>query len=287
MSTILQQISEVIKRESPTLSFTILEIGALPLDNEAESFYTLHHYFPTSKIIGFELDTTLCEQLNQQSSSHFSYYAQAIGRREESRPLYITNHPMCTSLYKPNEKLLSLYNNLEVASLKEISTTSTIDLDTFRERNGIGDIDFIKIDVQGAELDIFKGAVDTLQKTLMIVSEVEFIELYHDQPLFGDVNSYLMTQGFMFHKFLDLAGRTLTPIILKNNPNIRSQDMWSDTLFMKDIESIEKLEDETCLKMVILSHLYQSNDVAHFYAQEYDKRRETQLAQEIFSILAQ
>ena len=42
-----------------------------------------------------------------------------------------------------------------------------------------------------------------IKKTLMIVSEVEFIELYIDQPLFGDVSSFLKDQDFILHKFLD------------------------------------------------------------------------------------
>ena len=63
-------------------------------------------------------------------------------------------------------------------------------------------VDFIKIDIQGAELDVFKGGVDTLKDVVAIVSEVEFIPHYIDQPLFGDVCSFLTEKGFMFHKFL-------------------------------------------------------------------------------------
>ena len=39
-------------------------------------------------------------------------------------------------------------------------------------------IDFIKIDVQGGELDVFKGGSKTLKNVLKIVCEVEFIQHY-------------------------------------------------------------------------------------------------------------
>ena len=65
----------------------------------------------------------------------------------------------------------------------------------------MGPIDFLKVDIQGAELDVFKGSRETLKEILMIVSEVEFIEQYIDQPLFGDVSSFLKDFDFMFHNF--------------------------------------------------------------------------------------
>ena len=58
---------------------------------------------------------------------------------------------MCCSLYKPSEDLLSLYQNYEVVYLKSKTTVDTITLDNFVAANNIGPIDFIKIDVQGAE----------------------------------------------------------------------------------------------------------------------------------------
>jgi FkbM family methyltransferase len=52
------------------------------------------------------------------------------------------------------------------ASAKEvISYNITIDrLDDFIERNNISNIDFIKIDIEGAELDCIKGGIDSLRK---------------------------------------------------------------------------------------------------------------------------
>ena len=59
---------------------------------------------------------------------------------------------MCSDLYEPDSELMSLYNNLEVAYLKSKSSIKTTSLDQFLNENGIHSVDFIKADVQGAEL---------------------------------------------------------------------------------------------------------------------------------------
>ena len=82
---------------------------------------------------------------------------------------------MCSSLYEPNEELLDFYNGFKVAKLKEKKEIETITLDDFINKEKIEDIDFIKIDVQGAELDVLKGATNTIKNVLKIVCEVEFI----------------------------------------------------------------------------------------------------------------
>ena len=41
---------------------------------------------------------------------------------------------MCSSTYEPNEELLKIYNNLEVALLKDISKIKTTSLDIFLKK---------------------------------------------------------------------------------------------------------------------------------------------------------
>ena len=61
---------------------------------------------------------------------------------------------------------------------KSEAIINTISLDQFIEENDVTSVDFIKIDVQGAEGDIFKGAPKTLKNALNIVCEVGFVPLY-------------------------------------------------------------------------------------------------------------
>jgi len=54
----------------------------------------------------------------------------------------------------------------------------------------------IKIDVQGGELDVLRGAERTLDSTDALLIECSFVELYAGQPLAHEVIAHLATRGF-------------------------------------------------------------------------------------------
>jgi len=110
-----------------------------------------------------------------------------------------------------------------------------------------------------------------------IVSEVEFIPHYVDQPLFGDVSGFLMQHGFMFHKFLGMAGRALRPVMMNNDRNSASQHIWPDAMFIKDILRLSELPAEKLLKMGVLSYLYESPDVAYSCFHAADQKGQTDI----------
>ena len=280
MNKPLFELVESIKKTNIELNFNIIEIGALQIQDKKEPFYQLLDYFPSSKIIGFEIDQEVCEKMNINSREGVKYYPYALGKANERRKLYITQDPMCSSLYKPNEELLKLYNNLEVAYLKEETKIDTVSLDYFIDKHEIGNIDFIKIDVQGAELDIFQGASKTLKNVLKIVCEVEFVPHYQNQPLFGDVCNHLIKHDLMFNKFLDLAGRSLKPIVMNNKLNFPSQYIWSDAIFIYHIQKIKNLTDEQILKLSLFACVYLSLDLTFYCLSEYDRRYSTSFAKE-------
>ena len=271
------KLANAIRDIENNLTFTIMEIGAAPLADRKEPFHDLLNAFPGSQLIAFELDKQLCADLNRKSPRGMRYFPVALGRTEETRPLYETVHPMCTSLYRPNEPLLDCYNNLHVAKLKSISSVETVSLDRFTADHEIRDVDFIKIDIQGTELDVFQGGSRALRDLVAVVSEVEFVPLYVDQPLFGDVCRFLADQGLMFHKFIEIAGRTLRPTIANNDPNFAIQQLWADAMFVRNVPTLAELSPRKLLKLALLSYLYESGDLVIHCLRLYDEQRGTRL----------
>lgn len=275
-NTVVSQIIGIVKKHAPELSFTLLDVGALPV-GQVEPFYWLGEQFPNARIIGFEVDDAVCKSLNEKTPDCFEYHACALGRSNEDVPFYVTKHPMCSSLYKPNVELYRYFNALDVAEIERETTIRTTTLDTFCQQNGIEQIDFMKLDVQGAELDIFQGGVAALASTVMIVTEVEFIPVYENQPLYGDVSAFLAQHDFMLHKFTDLGGRSMKPIIINNNPNATVQVLWADALFIKDIRKLDGLAPDQLLRLAVLSCLYGSVDLTFHCLGLYDARSGTDL----------
>lgn len=73
--------------------------------------------------------------------------------------------------------------------------------------------DLIKIDVQGAELEVLSGAEDTLSSCRWVVLEVSTLPLYEGQPLSGATFDWLETRGWRFvgsgYRWLSPAGQLL------------------------------------------------------------------------------
>lgn len=60
----------------------------------------------------------------------------------------------------------------------------------------LGQHDFIKIDVQGAELDVLKGGIETIKQARFLLLELSFVDYNHDSPLIDDILAYTRTLGF-------------------------------------------------------------------------------------------
>lgn len=282
MSTRENILFSKVKEAEQALTFTCLEIGASPYGT-AERFHVLVDYFPNSRILAFEIDQHVCDELNRSAKPGIEYFPVALGEFEEERPIYLTEHPMCSSLLRPNEALNSLYINLDVAKLRAIEKIKTVSLDTFCNQHRIDHIDFIKVDIQGAELEVFRGGANTLENVLFIVTEVGFVPMYVNQPLFGDVNQFLGEKGLKFHRFLKLEGRTLSPVLLNSDPDYPSQHMWADAIFISEIAAANTLSSQKLLKLGVLAYLYDSLDVAYHCFNIYDTRHATKLSELIFN----
>ncbi len=276
MAKILRFLETLAKFDN-SIEFQMLEVGAHPYEGSNEPFHQIINFFPNSKIFAFEINKDECEKLNKNSPKGIKFFPYALSEKQQRKKIHVTNHPMCTSLYEPNEKLMRLFNNLNFAYLKKIEEIETVSLDFFIKKQNLKFIDFIKIDIQGAELDVFRGGVECLKKVLTIITEVEFVELYKNQPLFGDVNTFLKEKDLIFHKFISLQGRTLKPTILNNDPNYSTQHMWSDVMYVRNIETISDLDDKQLLKLSILAFLYGSPDLTHYCLAKFDEKNNTDL----------
>lgn len=265
--------------------FMMIEIGARPVTGPAEPFHALLKAFPGSRNIAFEVDEELCQTLNRNAASGMEFYPKALGKAVESKIFYATEHPMCASLYEPDERWPDLFHYLDVMRTKHTGTLDVTTLAAFAKDKGINAIDFVKLDVQGAELEVLQGAEETLDSVVCIVCEVEFVHLYKNQPLFGDVDAFLRSRGFLLHKFQGAGGRAMKPIVFNNDPNHPSQLMWSDAVFVRDLRKPERMTDEQLLKLAVYMEMYGSVDVCHYLMAQLDSRRGTRLADEMLKQL--
>ncbi len=108
----------------------------------------------------------------------------------KTRTTWADGNQGASSMYKASGKYpLEDYHQdlIEVESLR---------LDTFMTNNKIEKIDILWMDIQGAELKALHGLGEKLNVVKIIQLEVEFIEIYSQQPLFRNINDFLKKNNF-------------------------------------------------------------------------------------------
>lgn len=69
--------------------------------------------------------------------------------------------------------------------------------------------DLLKLDVQGYELEVLKGATNALRKIQAVIAEVSFFPFQTGMPLFHVVTGHLAEHGFLAYDVLGLCLRPL------------------------------------------------------------------------------
>jgi FkbM family methyltransferase len=246
----------------------ILDVGAAFLENPP---YQALVDAGRARISGFEPDQHEREKLQQKYGDSHVFYPYFVGSGGPAT-FHQTNWSITGSLFEPNTQLVQKFNYLdEVMHPVSTEPVMTVRLDDMPE---IRDVDFIKIDVQGAELAVLQNATRILPEVLLIQAEVEFVPLYRDQPMFADVDTFLRASGFQFHAFDGLYGRSFKPMLPSTGPyEPFRQLLWSDALYVANWMELERLTVDKLRRYAVLAHdVLRSFDLVHLILSELDRR---------------
>ncbi len=238
----------------------VVDVGALPLPG-VEEIYAPLITSERGRLTAFEPNPEGLDALRGKLGEPHRFFPHVIGSGEPAT-FHEAEAPACGSLYPPNEPLLNFFP--DVAPFMRLRNTHAVEtrrLDSIKE---IERIDFLKLDVQGAELDVLKGAGDLLKDTLVILTEVEFLPLYKGQPLFADVDTFLRGAGFQFHVFGTLARRFVWPLQTTDASVLGlNQTLWGDAMYIRDLTTLGDLPVARRMMLAALMHeLCGSVDIA-------------------------
>jgi len=181
---------------------------------------------------GFEPDKrtydSLMEQHTKSTIDSRNIFQTALWDSTQTLEINMCSKPQVSSHFTPNRKFLDRFPYSDRFDVKYRTTMECVALDDLE----ITANDFIKIDVQGGELAVLKGAAKTLSRTLGLEVEVEFISLYDEQPLFGEISAFLTKYDFEFIDFTTI-GRWE-----RQSFNGYGQAVYGDALFLKSPETV-------------------------------------------------
>jgi FkbM family methyltransferase len=156
--------------------------------------------FPGAQFVLFEANADHTDELARSGHRHI---ITALGRDDGVRPFHLPRSGDVTGASLYVEKTAHYgAANLQV---REVAIAR---LDTVVKRDKLPPPDLIKIDVQGAELDVLAGAPDTLRRASVLIVEVSLVDYNTGAPLIADVMAAIDREGF---KCVDLCEVHRTP----------------------------------------------------------------------------
>lgn len=252
----------------------ILDVGASTVDGDPP----YHNLKKTgrSRIYGFEPSPEEYKKLKKLQNDNEVYLPYALGDGKKST-LNICQAPGMTSLLTPDYEILDHFHGWsQWAEVLETQELQTHRLDDIQE---ISQVDYVKLDVQGGELDIILNGKNILSNSLVIQTEVNFIPFYEKQPLFAELDLELRKLGFILHTFAPIKKRAFKPLMVNNNiyEGI-NQVMWTDAIYVRSFTDFNLLSSEQLIKIALILHdLYYSFDLVMLALKHIDNKEESNL----------
>jgi FkbM family methyltransferase len=238
------------------------------------------------RLYGFEPDAKEVDELNRISAERgldFRYYASGLWSEPARLTFYENKSPGGGAFFEQNTDLTDRWkfaNSEQKFLSKDIffpTKTSTWEMTSiakWAKEVEVVDIDFMKLNVQGAELEILKGCDDLLETVIGLMVEVSFVESYKNRPFFADIDSFLRGHGFSFFDLIGhhYMGRARSPITARHAPGL--YPLWGQLIeghgiYFKDPIDLQKRGISTdhftlvkLLKLVGFAEMFGQNEYA-------------------------
>lgn len=116
----------------------------------------------------------------------------------------------------------------------QIKTAKLSLLDDIVANTKFENVDLIKLDTQGYELEILKGATKTLQSAQIVLMEVSLLEIYKGAPLAHEVITYMNNKGFILYDICSMMRRPFDKalfqtdfLFIKKGHSLISSTRWA------------------------------------------------------------
>ena len=169
-----------------------------------------------AEFISFEPDPAACAALEETyakrgNGNRYRVVPHALTRDGGERTLYMTRARGGTSLFDPDVPLLRQYINREYLYPITTETIQTVAARDVMAELGDPDVDFMKLDIQGCELEVLEGlAGGCLDRVIGVELEASMQPREAGYPSFTEIHEFMLAQGFeLFDLWPDYTHRTL------------------------------------------------------------------------------
>lgn len=164
---------------------TVVDVGA----NVGDMTARFVGAFPQARVVAVEPNPEVCGSLQARFAGEprVTCVNAALADAPGEADLHVNRHHGTSSLF-PRVRRARRYFSAADAPLRQVRVP-VLTLDALAERDGLARIDLLKLDTQGAELLIFRGArrllaaqaIDVIYSEFFIVPHYEGATLLHEQ----------------------------------------------------------------------------------------------------------
>jgi FkbM family methyltransferase len=179
--------------------FIILDIGG----GIGASLKLFSENFPENKIIVFEPVTENFKAIRQRfpAAKKIEFIKYAAGNENTEKEINIAARITSSSLLQlTSDPGSGVFNETNLGQ-QGVETIRIVRLDDFLEDRSVR-IGIMKIDVQGYELNVLKGARTALNRTDLVVLEANNHDGYKGSAKYYEVDQFLRERGFTLYDIL-------------------------------------------------------------------------------------
>lgn len=173
---------------------TVLDVGA----NEGSFVVTARCLWPRARVAAFEPNPDVCDRLRARfhGDPMIEAFPVACGKESGTQRLHVARFSPASSLLAP--AAIQLEEFPETATEKSVAVPVQRLDRLLEERAGLPPEYLLKIDVQGGELDVLRGAAGILPRVAVLVLEANLRRFYEGQPDWDELLGYVRELGFVW-----------------------------------------------------------------------------------------
>ena len=179
----------------------------ISLDVGAQGGFNSDKFFPSKYNCFFKdiLIEPIKSEAEKLENKKFTINKGLWSKRERKKLYILDSRLGSSSFYEPDEKFFDLHNLKEIDfDNYKVTRSVEIECDTLTNeltKLEINKLDYLKIDTQGAELEILKGIGD--YRPLLIKIEAHFFSMYKNVPSWNKLVNFLYDLNY---SLIDLKG---------------------------------------------------------------------------------
>ena len=207
----------------------------------------------------YEADRDCIKQIKAKENNAFrkiNVIPYCVSSKSGKGDFNINYHPTTNSIYKFNENFEDycglfdhVFGQYRLGDACKIVKTESIEFFSFRdilESECTCPVDFLSLDIQGAEYDVLVGAKDIIKEfCLGVILEVSFAEIYKEQKNFFSIHNLMESMNFELIEVGQFS--RFSPISLPTGFRSEEQQLQAEAIYIKKISELTKKDNPNML----------------------------------------